>query len=204
MVDEIRIYVEGGGEGKESKAQVRRGFAKFLQEVVTQARAKRIRWQIVACGSRNSTFNDFQTGQRTHPDAFNLLLVDAEDKVTREPRQHLQDRDAWDLKSFDDKQCHLMVQAVEAWLVADVEALRYYYGQHFKAGAIPRTVDVEQIDKSILYSSLKSATSRTAKGEYHKIRHGPVILGLLNAKKVRRRARHCERLFVTLEQKIGS
>ncbi|HXU35689.1 MAG TPA: DUF4276 family protein [Blastocatellia bacterium] len=204
MVDEIRVYVEGGGDGRESKALVRRGFGKFFQNIVAQAREKRIRWHIVACGSRNSAFSDFQVGQRTHPDAFNILLVDAEERVTTSARQHLQERDAWKLKDFDDEQCHLMVHVVEAWLIGDIDALQAFYGQHFNAGAIPRTEDVEQIEKPTLYASLKAATKRTTKGEYHKIQHGPEILGLLDVDKVRGRAQHCERLFATLEQKIGS
>lgn len=204
MVATIRVYVEGGGDGKESKAQVRLGFGKFFQDIVAQAREKRIGWHIVVCGSRNSAFGDFQAGQRTHPDAFNVLLVDSEAKVTAGPRQHLRERDAWDLQDFDDEQCHLMVHVLEAWLVADIDALQAYYGQHFNTGAIPRTEDVEQIEKPTLYASLKAATRRTTKGEYHKIRHGPEILGLIDVDKVRGRAQHCERLFATFEQKVGS
>lgn len=97
-----------------------------------------------------------------------------------------------------------MVQVMEAWLVADSEALKRFYGQDFNAKLIPSNPDVEQIDKTTLFSALKDATRRTAKGEYHKIRHGPEILKLLEASKVQNAARHCQRLFETLERKMSA
>lgn len=203
MVDEIRLYVEGGGDGKDTKDQVRRGFAVFLRNIVEIARGKRIRWRIVACGSRNSTLGDFKTGIRAHPHAFNVLLVDAEAPVAVDPRQHLQNRDGWDLTGIADDQCHLMAQVNEAWLVADVDALEKYYGPGFHSNSIPRTNDVEQIDKTALYSALKAASRDTSKGEYHKVRHAPAILARLDVSKVRNRAHHCNRLFATLEAKVN-
>jgi hypothetical protein len=203
MVAEIRVYVEGGGDGQETKARVRRGFSEFFKDVVTRAREKRIGWRVVPCGSRDRTLDAFQIALRRHPDAFNIMLVDAEAPVTAEPRQHLRNRDGWDLGGVTDDRCHLMVQVVEAWLVADIEALQRYYGDGFNSNSIPRTVNVEQIDKPTLYSSLDAATRRTTKGVYHKIRHGPEILGRLDVSKVRKRAAHCERLFALLEEKVS-
>jgi len=48
VVSEIRLYVEGGGDGKETKAQMREGFHTFLQKVVELARSKRVKWQNMA------------------------------------------------------------------------------------------------------------------------------------------------------------
>lgn len=200
MVSEIRIYVEGGGDGKDTKARVRQGFSGFLSDIINTAREKRIRWSVIACGSRNSTLNDFNTALRTHCDAFNILLVDSEGPVSRAPREHLSHRDGWDLSHISDDQCHLMVQVVEAWLIADIQGLERFYGQNFNSNSIPRNPNVEQIDKSIVYSSLRLATSRTKKGEYHKILHGPELLKLLDVDRVRGAAPNCGRLFETLEE----
>ena len=52
MVSEVRVYVEGGGEGKETKASIRRGFGMFLGHLRNIAREQRIRWQIIACLQR--------------------------------------------------------------------------------------------------------------------------------------------------------
>ena len=202
MTQEIRVYVEGGGDWKENKARLRQGFNGFLKSIVDLARGKRIKWEVSPCGSRKQAFDAFQTALRTHPNAFNVLLVDSEGSVSSEPRQYLRERNGWNLSSVDEEQCHLMVHTMEAWIIADITALKKFYRQGFHSGAIPKTPDVEQIEKSKVESSLKAATRKTQKGEYHKIRHASELLKLIDPAKVRKAAAHCDRLFLTLEQKI--
>lgn len=91
-----------------------------------------------------------------------------------------------------------MVQMMEAWFLADPEALAVYYGQRFGAQALPGRGNVEQIAKADVERSLKEATRKTQKGEYHKIRHGAELLARIDPAKVRKRAPHCERLLATL------
>ncbi|MBO3457474.1 DUF4276 family protein [Aetokthonos hydrillicola Thurmond2011] len=198
MVKEIRIYIEGGGDGKESKAKLREGFHKFLQV----SRERRI--NITMCGKRNDAFRDFKNALKSHQDAFNLLLVDAEAPVKLSPWEHLKSRDNWDLPDVDDIHCHLMVQVMEAWFIADIETLRKFYGQGFKENAIKRSQDVESLDKDILNKKLKAATCNTSKGEYHKIKHASLLLASLNADQVRKASLHCDRLFRTLVQIIDT
>lgn len=203
MTAEIRIYVEGGGDCKETKASLRMGFGEFLGELRRRARSKRTRWQIVACGPRNRAFDNFKTALRTHPDAFNVLLVDSEDAVAGPPWQHLEARDRWSPPGVSDEHCHLMVQMMEAWFVADVAALERFFGQGFLSGRLPGRRDVELIEKQVLESSLRKASKHSIKGEYHKTRHGPRLLGEIDPDIVRTRARHCQRLFDVLAAKIG-
>jgi hypothetical protein len=203
MTREIRIYVEGGGNGGNTKAVFRQGFREFLQEPAASARDKGIRWSIIACGSRNSTLEDFKMALRSHPDAFNVLLVDAEAPVNSSPSQHLHECDAWDLSGIQEDQCHLMVQIMESWFLSDVDALSNYYGQGFNANVLPKNPNVEDIDKAIVESSLKAATRNTQKGLYHKIHHGSDILMRLDVSKVREAAVHCEHLFAVLERKLN-
>jgi len=49
---------------------------------------------------------------------------------------------------------------------------------------------------------LGQATQNTQKGEYHKVRHGPKILALVDVAKVRGKAKHCERMFTVLTNKL--
>ena len=203
MVGEIRIYVEGGGDQRFGKAFVQEGFSKFLSPLREMSRERRIRWYVVACGSRQSAFNDFEIALKQHRNAFNVLLVDAEGPVTRPPWEHLQDRDRWSMQGIPGDHCHLMVQVMEAWIVADIETLRRFYGQGFNAKPIPGQDDVESISKTDLERALIQATRNTQKGEYHKIRHGTKILGLVDVSKVRNQARYCERMFRTLSDKIA-
>ncbi|MBC7908942.1 MAG: DUF4276 family protein [Pyrinomonadaceae bacterium] len=208
MVNEIRIYIEGGAKGnnKHAEIEVRRGFNSFFRDLIAVAQDKRIRWRNIPCGSRDATYKDFRRSLRANPDSFNVLLVDSEAPVDSgtTPLQHLTHRDKWDLQYVDADQCHLMVQVMEAWLIADIEALKDFYTQAFNSNSIPANRNVEEIEKARVYSSLVAATRNTKPGEYHKIRHGPKILALLNVTKVRKAAAHCERLFSTLEEKLNT
>jgi hypothetical protein len=204
MVTEMRIYIEGGGDGKNTKALIRQGFSQFLKPIVEIAKSKKIKWNITICGSRNNAFRDFKNALKSHPEAFNVLLVDAEASVTKpSPWEHLKFRDNWDAPlGVDDSHCHLMVQAMEAWFIADVSTLKQFYGQGFKENAIPKNANVENIDKDSLEPSLKTATRSTIKGEYQKIKHTSKLLELLNIARVREASRYCDRLFTTLTEKM--
>ena len=114
MVEEVRLYVEGGGGHRHTKAAMRRGFGMFLDGARQAARSRRIRWRVVACGPRANAFDAFRRAVRTHPESFNVLLVDSEGPVSARPAEHLAQRDRWDLSGIEDDQCHLMVQATEA------------------------------------------------------------------------------------------
>ncbi len=201
---EVRIYIEGGGDGKNSKALLHQGFSNFLQDLKAIARSNQIKWNIVLCGSRNNAFRDFKNAFRTHPNAFIVLLVDSEAPVTanRPPWEHLKLRDNWDLANIDDTHCHLMIQSMEAWFIADIEALKKYYGQGFKENAIPKNQNVEKIPKDSLEPSLKAASCNTTKGEYKKIQHAAKLLEMVDVAKVRIASSYCDRLFITLTEKI--
>ena len=199
---EIRIYVEGGGDSANQKADIRRGLGEFLQELRDQARSRRIRWNIIACGTRQNAYEDFNVAQRTHPEAFNVLLVDSEGPVSSRPFEHLASRDQWNTTELLNDRYHLMVQVMEAWFIADLENLGRFYGNQFNRNPIPRRPNVEEIDKDLVANSLETATRHTQKGRYHKIRHGAKLLGLINSTIVRESAPHCGRLFAILGEKI--
>lgn len=193
MVKEIRIYIEGGGDGKNTKALMKQGFRQFFQG---------FKLNITICGSRSNTFRDFKNALKSHPDAFNILLVDAEALVTiTSPWGHLKSRDNWDKPpGVDDSQCHLMVQLMETWFIADIETLKKFYGKNFQENAIPKTVKLETIDKQNVERSLKAATRNTSKGEYQKIKHASKLLELLDVVKVRQASPYCDILFTTLDK----
>jgi len=92
-----------------------------------------------------------------------------------------------------------MVQAMEAWLIADIDTLKRFYGQGFKDNAIPKNRNVEMIEKDLLEPSLKAATRDTkSKGEYQKIQHASKLLEMLDVDKVRKASLECDRIFITL------
>ncbi|RKI61680.1 DUF4276 family protein [Corallococcus sp. AB049A] len=186
MVKEIRLYIEGGGDTRYGKERLRAGFSRFFSALIERGRSSNIRWVFVMCGPRDA--------------AFNILLVDSEGPVKMRPWAHLASRDPWTRpRNASEDSCHLMVQTVEAWLMADLVTLQQYYGRNFAVGRLPRATDVEAIPKTALEPALVSATKTTQKGEYHKIHHCSDLLGKVDPALVRARAPHCERLFTVLE-----
>lgn len=201
---EIRVYIEGGGNGKDTKASFRRGFGEFLSPLRQLARAQRARWNLVACGSRNAAMEAFRWALRAHPAAFNLLLVDSEGPLAITPWEHLRRRDGWEPPGVPDEQCHLMVQMMEAWLIADPAALAGFYGDGFRAGALPAQRDVEKIAGRDIETALDRATRDCRKGRYRKIPHGAELLRALDPAEVRQRAPFCDRLFRVLEERLSA
>ena len=202
MVKQIIIYIEGGRTGKQSQILFRKGFGKFFHDLKSSAKAKQIKFRVSPCGSRNNTYDDFIIGLKYNTDAFNVLLVDSESPVTTSPWEHLKNQDNWYLSKSHNEQCHLMVQMMESWLIADKDSLKTFYGQDFNENAIPANPNVEEISKRDVESSLKVATRNTQKGRYHKIHHGPKLLERLDVQKVRNAAYHCNCLFTTLSEKM--
>ncbi|MDP8933893.1 MAG: DUF4276 family protein [Cyanobacteriota bacterium] len=202
MVEEIRIYIEGGGESNDTKARLRRGFSSFFKELVQVACSKKIKWNITVCGSRNNAFRDFKNALADHPNAFIILLVDSEAPVKQPPWEHLKSRDNWDAPAgVDETHCYLMVQTMEAWFMADIDTLKKFYGQGFKENAIPKNINVETIEKDLLERSLKAASRDTkSKGEYQKIQHAAKLLEMLDVDKVRKASSECDRIFTTLTE----
>lgn len=210
---EIRIYIEGGGEGNQTRAKLREGFSAFFSPIVALIRGNaNYTWHgPIACGGRGGAFRDFCIALRKYPDALNILLVDAEDelpsKVTRPTHrnwEHLKARDGWDFPAgMDDSRCFLMIRCMETWLIADKAALAAFYGQNFNANALPKTADLESVPKTTIAEGLKRATEKTKQGEYYKTKHAFDILRGVDVSFVRAAAPECERLFDSIEKRVA-
>jgi hypothetical protein len=183
---------------------LREGFRKLFDRIL----GRRANLRVNACGSRKEAFNDFTKALKSNPDALCILLVDSEGPVRpgASAWDHVRERkgDQW-LRpdGVTDEQLQLMVQTMEAWLVADPEALEAYYGQGFRKNALPRQPNVEQIAKTDLYDALDRATrdSKT-KGKYGKS-HGFELIGKVDPQKVRGMSLHAARFFDTLADKLS-
>ena len=91
---------------------------------------------------------------------------------------------------------------METWIIADRAALRDYYKQGFRANALPSRQNLEEEDKTTVANALYQATKGTQKGRYQKIRHASDLFEKIDSEEVRRRCRHCERLFKCLRKAI--
>ena len=203
----VTIYMEGGGDSKDQKAQLRHGMSQFLATLKEQARAKNWKWKLTPCGGRQAAHEAFLNARRRPaPGELIVLLVDSEAPVTAaSSAAHLRERegDGWVLTGVPEVHIHLMVQAMETWIVADPDALATYYGQKFGRNALPTRANLEEEPKVDCASKLATATRPTQKGEYQKIRHAADLLALISSEKVRARCPHAETMFSTLSPLIA-
>ena len=173
----VKLFVEGGGE---HAREFRSGLGKFIEKAGAVGRMPRI----VACGRRDNAYDKFR---KAHGDGENaMLLVDAEEPVTAGGSwEHLKGRDNWDRPAgTTNQQCQLMVQVMETWFLADVNALESYYGQGFRRQALPQNPNIEDVPKLDLEIRLNQATRDTQKGPYSKGKHSFEILERLDPAKV--------------------
>jgi hypothetical protein len=199
----IAIYMEGGGNGKDTKAALRQGMDAFLATLKEAARAKSWHWKLVCCGGRQEAFNAFIHALGTGEMSVTALLVDAEGPATGSPGTYLTARDGWDCSSVSEEAIHLMIETMETWIVADVQALATYYGQHFHRGVLPKAQNLETIAKQTIATALERATRRTQKKSYHKIRHASDLLRQIDPVIVRQRCPGCARMFCDLNTAIS-
>jgi hypothetical protein len=196
----VRIYVEGGFQGS-TKSDCRQAFRSFFGKLIPPRS-----FTVIASGDRNSAFQNFCLALTSHPDDYIILLVDSEEAVMADSWQHLRDRsgDKWHRPAAaHEDQAHLMVQAMEAWFLADQQALTDYYGQGFLAGSLPGQPNIELIPKQDVFSALQHASRKTQKGEYHKTRHGFDLLERIDPKRVRAASHHADRLLVVLQREAA-
>lgn len=179
----ITLYVEGGGDSKALRTECRRGFRKFFEKAGLGGRMPRIS----ACGGRQNAYERFKM-RLAAGDRIPMLLVDAEGPFTAASSwHHLRDQDRWDRPNgVGDDHCHLMVQIMESWFLADKSALNSFYGQRFQAGALPGNRKVEHIGKTDVLGRLDQATRKTEKGSYleNKESHSFKILATINPTEV--------------------
>ncbi|MDB9310587.1 DUF4276 family protein [Aphanizomenon sp. CS-733/32] len=235
----IRIYIEGAGNANDddellpmqrpgfrskiiadrNTSSLREGFSKFFQELVDIAKEQKIEFRIVMCGSRADAYENFKLSLESNPESFNILLIDSESPISPDQNswEHLRNRkedQSWirgDNLDYDDDQCHFMVQAMESWFVADIDALKGFYGEEFKEEKIIRGMgnyqNIEQVSPKTLLVWLESATRHSKHGKYDKKtrrppHHALEILKRLNADIVRQSSPYCDRLFNTLRSRI--
>jgi len=197
----VRIYVEGGGEQNSTKSNCRQAFRLFFEKVIPSGSFK-----VIASGGRSRAFKDFCTALKQHAADFNILLVDSEAPVTRSVWDHVRARegDQWQRPAgAKDDQAHLMVQSMEAWILADRDVLIEYYGPAFLKNALPNQTNVELISKTDVLKVLEHASRSTTKGSYHKTCHGFDLLERIRWERVRDASQHASDLFEVLKREVG-
>ena len=123
LVTEIRVYYEGDKRLKEGFQQILR--TRSLRKLDLGAFVSSLLTVAALLPP------DFQIAQAKHTNAWNILLRDSEGPA---PANY-------------DNSMFFIVQVMESWFLADVDALEGYYGQGFKRTILEGNSEVEQILK---------------------------------------------------------
>jgi hypothetical protein len=186
----VTIFFEGGGSTEATQSKCREGLSKYCAKLKPESS----RLRIVAAGGREQTFDKFKRAARdSRIEEVSVLLVDSEGPVTANtPVEHLQARDGWNFAPLSNYKVFLMVQTMEAWLLADRDALATFYDGGFQPNSLPGSeANVESIRKEDIEPGFKKATRKTkTKGEYHKIDHGAALLAMIDPAKVEKASPH--------------
>lgn len=227
----IAIYVEGGGDTAQQKAELRNGFDQLLNVQKQAAQVKRLGWKLVPSGGRDAAYKDFINAvQHADKDTLCVLLVDSEmglkpelpvdAKETHElksrrqhadarvRKDHLVSRDGWDLKEIPPECIHLMVQCMETWIVADPDGMAVVYPKDFHPNQLPARLNLEDEPKTAVHTKLAAATKDTTKGEYSeanhsKIKHASKLLENIRADRVADRCPRFATFTRWLSEKIA-
>ena len=191
----MKLFVEGGGDSHTLRTSCREGFSRFLRKAGLAALPR-----IVACGSRQNAFKSFCAALRDGESA--MLLVDSEAPVTaKSPWAHLRERpgDKWERPvRAKEGSCHLMVQCMEAWFLADPRMLRAFYGKGIHVEDLPPG-GVESVAKDKLFQALAAA----AKGAYSKRAHSFKLLARVDPEKVFEASPHARRFKEALAKLLA-
>lgn len=201
MKKRVRVYIEGGAEGRTADSDFRRGWKKFLTELHETARNNGYHsLEVVRGKCRGNAFHLFKTHMKNCPDDLCVLLADSETEVPEGTcvwdTVAQRDGDKWQRPHWaSERHLFLMVVFIETWLLTDPEALQAYFKRNFDARPLP-TTNLEQRSKDDVERALKKATENCRNGPY---RHGQAheIIENVRPEKVKT-LRHGLRLFEEL------
>ena len=178
-MNELRIYFEGDN-------RLRPGIGHFFADIAEAAGTKG--WRMARPVATNGKpIQAFRIARQTHNDAWNILLLDAEDPEELRRREK-------ELADCDVDSVFWMVQIMESWFLADIDTLKRFYDGGFQENALAGNPKVEDIPKADVLSRLKRATRDTKSGEYQK-NHAFKLMERIDPSKVRNAAPHCDRMF---------
>lgn len=191
------VFIEGGGSTRKQQRAARLAFTELFRNAGLAGSMPKVS----ACGSREQAYEDF-CDALADDSSDPILLVDSEGAVrTTDAWSHLTQEDDWERpQSAGADSAHLMVQVMEAWFLADRSALAAYFGQGFRASALPQRAQIEDISKADVLRGIGEASRRTNK-PYAKGRDSFAILQRLNIDKLMDACPHAKRLIETLRRK---
>ena len=177
----MRLYLEGG-------THLRVHMNRFIRRATGLSR---LDLKVIPCGPRSEAI------KRCAKDSESLLLIDTEGEASDQQITLIASQIGHANHAF------FMVQLMEAWFLADQQALALYYGQGFNDGRLPANLMIEDIPKQDVENGLHDATRGCRKGAYNKKTHAPGLLDKLNPSDVYASCPNFQRLIDFLKQRVS-
>jgi len=175
-----RIYLEGGGDGKDLKMRCQKGFHNLLKK---QTQLEGRLPHLVACGGRERVYDRFKISHsQSGSDEYVAMLIDSEEPVKdiEKTWSHLKERDGWKRpKGAKDDQVLFMTTCMETWIITDRDALRSHYRSDcLQLSSLPALDNIENRSRHDVQGGLENAT-RNCVNTYKKGKRSFEILGKL-------------------------
>lgn len=199
----LRIFVEGSAKNaSDFRTAWGKFFRRHLESLIQEGYVDSI--TATPGGSGSDTFKLFATSQNRNSGDISVLLIDSERPLGRETVwevvKQIAGKDAQRPDWATDQHLYLMVQATEAWLLADHEALERYFGRDFQCGRLPGGV-LESRSVKELTDALEHASRNCGQKRYS---HGAAvkIIEHVEPTKVRSKTKHGERFFSGIDRLV--
>lgn len=180
------IFLEGGAIGADSKeinARCREGFRKLLDKWAAGRRWRMPR--LVACGGRDSVFEDFARAHRIRAGGdYVAMWIDSEEPMNDPERAWVHLRNIRTVSPWvkpreaQDDQVLFMTTCMETWIVADRQTLKEHFGPRLQESALVPLADLEARDRHTVQDALAHATRKCANA-YRKGRKSFEVVGKL-------------------------
>lgn len=199
----VKVYVEGGGDAERIRSACREGFTRFFQG----AGLAGIMPRVVICGGRGHAMDRFRSAvQGDSRTEKSVLLVDSEDPVNgpctgATALAHLDARDRKNLRPVTaPEKCHMMVQVMETWFLADHHGLGEFYKQGFNATGLFNNILESRAKRDVFSALLNASRFSQTRGSYGKGEHSFTLLGKIDAPAVVTQCAWAARLMTTLSE----
>jgi hypothetical protein len=196
-----RIYLEGGGDTRDTLARCREGFRKFLENCGFTGRLPRL----FASGGRGAAYEDFKTAHESSAAGdFVAMLIDSEEPIAdiEKTWTHLAKHGPGKKpKGAHDDPVLLMVTCMESWIVSDRAALADHHGAELQKNALPPLVNLEDRQRHDVQDRLTRATQKCGNA-YAKGKRSFEILGKLDPEALAKHLPSCARVRRILNKKL--